>query len=176
MAYPRQDEAVRLRTLEKGQNPFAAILSCSDSRIPIEMVFDKGIGDIFSVQNAGNVCDETAIGSFELGITQFDIPLLIVMGHTDCGAVKIAVKGTLMDGNIPQVINRIRPAVETVLKRKPKIEGDALVLESARENAQRTAAEFVDNSKIIRDRVEGGSLTVKSAFYYLENGMVEWLD
>ena len=174
--YPRLSAERRLDTLRDGQRPFVAILSCSDSRVPVELIFDMGIGDIFSVRNAGNVYDGTAATSFELGIYMFDIPLLIVLGHTDCGAVRAAIEGKELPGNMPTIIDRIKPVIETVKKANPDMEGEELLLESTIKHANNTVRELVRNSSFIEERVENGNLAVVAAIYHLDSGSVEWLD
>ena len=172
--HPRLDAEIRLDTYNNGQKPFAGILSCSDSRVPVEMIFDQGIGDIFSVRNAGNICDDITIGSFELALTTFDIPLLIVMGHTDCGAVNLALKEETLPGHMSRIISKIQPSVKKVLETKPELEGKRLEFEVALQNAQGVVLELTQSSRILAERIDSEKLMIIPAMYYLEDGSVEW--
>ena len=136
--YPNLTKQIRIETFEHGQKPFCAILSCADSRAPVELVFDQGIGDIFSVRNAGNTFDEGVQGSLELGVYKFGIPLLVVLGHTDCGAIKCAVDDTPLKGEMITVIDRIKPVVQEVRHRRPDLTGDELYTEVTMDNARYT--------------------------------------
>ena len=100
------------RKLASGQSPHAEILSCSDSRVPPEVIFDKGLGDLFVVRVAGNVVSDTELGSLEYGAAHLHVPLLVVLGHQHCGAVSAAVDGGETEGHISALINLLRPAVE----------------------------------------------------------------
>lgn len=168
------DTEVRLETYNNGQKPFVGILSCSDSRIPIEMIFDQGIGDIFSVRNAGNICDDITMGSFELALANFNIPLLIVLGHTDCGAVKLALKDETLPGHMSRVVSKIQPSVQKVMENRPELEGSRLEFEVALQNAHRAVSELTQGSRIIAERIDSGKLMILPAMYYLEDGSVEW--
>ncbi|NQT35363.1 carbonic anhydrase [bacterium] len=174
--YPNLTAERRSDTLEHGQAPFVGILSCSDSRAPVELVFDRGIGDIFSVRNAGNICNYTVLGSFELCVYKFETPLLIVMGHTDCGAIKLAVKRADLPGNIPNVIDRIVPVVESVMEGQPDLSGDQLILEVTKANARQAMEELLSRSEMLREGVEKGNLRIIAAMHDLESGRVEWLE
>ncbi len=174
--HPNLTEQVRLETYEQGQKPFCAVLSCADSRAPVEMVFDQGIGDIFSVRSAGNVADEVVRGSLEMGVYKFGIPLLIVMGHTDCGAIKLAVDGDRLHGSMPSVIDLIIPVAETVREQNPGLGKDGLILEVTRANARHVVNELVKRSDVFRRKIVGGELKVMSALHDLKSGLVEWLD
>ena len=173
--HPNLGEEWRHETFRSGQSPFAAILSCADSRAPVELVFDQGIGDIFSVRNAGNIFDDITLGSLELGVYKFDIPLLIVMGHTDCGAIKLAVQGNRLHANITKVIDRIIPVIKTVKEKNPGLHGERLMLEVTKANALSVAKELVEQSKVLRYKVRDGELAIKAALHDLKSGKVEWL-
>jgi len=174
--HPNLTERIRIETFENGQKPLCAILSCADSRAPVELVFDRGIGDIFSVRNAGNVADEVVQGSLELGIYKFGIPLLIVMGHTDCGAIKCAVDGDRLHGSMPKVIDRIIPVVEAVRQQRPGLSKDELVLEVTKANARHVLNELTERSDVFREKIAGGELKVMSALHDLKSGKVEWFN
>src|SRR5881394_3335221 len=106
------ESAARQRELTAGQHPHAEILSCADSRVPPEIVFDQGLGDLFVVRVAGNVATDTEIGSLEYGAEHLHIPLLVVLGHESCGAVTAAVQGGEVEGHIVSLVNLIKPAVD----------------------------------------------------------------
>ena len=110
--YPNLNQPRRDLTSTKGQHPFATIIGCSDSRVPIEHVFDAGIGDIFPVRVAGNVCDIDEVGSIEYGVEHLNTPIFVVLGHTSCGAVTAVARGDEVHGSIPQLVDNIIPAVE----------------------------------------------------------------
>ncbi len=119
---PNQDESRRVETARNGQKPFAAILSCSDSRAPVEIIFDRGIGDIFSIKVAGNVSGVGQLDSIEYCVEHLSVPLLVVLGHSGCGAVKAALGLDVLDENVPEVIKRIRPSiVDTAKKHSPRL-------------------------------------------------------
>jgi len=174
--HPNLTEQIRLETHDRGQNPFVAILSCSDSRSPVELVFDQGIGDIFSVRNAGNTADEGVQGSLELGVYKFNMPLLVVLGHTDCGAIRCAVEDTPLKGEMVTIIDRIKPVVQEVRHRCPDLTGDDLITEVTKDNVLYTIDTLIDRSEILHDRVFSDELTIIAALHDLKSGMVEWLE
>ena len=174
--HPNLTKQIRLETHDQGQKPFAAILSCSDSRSPVELIFDQGIGDIFSVRNAGNTADEGVQGSLELGVHRFNVPLLVVLGHTDCGAIRNAIEDTPLGGAMAGLIERIKPVVEKVKRYKPELTGDELMLEVTQANARHTAEILTNCSDIFQNRIASGELTITTALYDLKRGLVEWLE
>ncbi|MCI0497048.1 MAG: carbonic anhydrase [Thermoplasmata archaeon] len=161
----------RRREVLGGQSPIAAILSCSDSRVPPEMVFDAGIGDIFVVRTAGNVVDEVALGSIEYAVDDLHVPLVVVMGHTFCGAVKAAVEGAEPRGSIASVIRALAPSVEAARQR-----GEAVVHHAVIENVRRTVASLVDRSSILRDAAASKRAAMIGAVYDMETGAVLMFD
>ena len=174
--HPNIDMKTRTRTAREGQTPFAAILSCADSRAPIELVFDQGIGDIFSVRNAGNIYDDIAIGTLEIAVTHFNSPVMIVLGHTDCGAIKLAIEGKVLKGNMMKVIDRIVPIVDLVRANKPDLRNAKFLLEVTKENTLNTMEEIKAKSELIRSKVEKGELRLIAGIHYLDSGKVEWLE
>jgi len=163
----------RRAELTKGQHPFAVVISCSDSRVPPELIFDQGLGDIFVVRVAGNVIDPVVLGSIEYGVEHLHAPLLLVLGHESCGAVKAAIelKGN-PEGNIGAILKKIVPAVNTA-KRETKDEGE-LLHKAVHENI-RNSYKDVMKSKIVNHLVKEGKLKVAAAEYYLGTGKVEVL-
>lgn len=176
LLHPSRDEDQRLLTLNYGQAPIAAILSCADSRVPTEVIFDVGIGELFSVRNAGNVCDDSIIGSLELCVDEFNTHLIICMGHTHCGAVKAALSSDSASGHIRSITDKIRPTIHSLKEDHPEWSDEELLLESTKANAISSARELYKKSDIIRSRVGDGRLQLEAAVYYLETGVVEFLE
>jgi carbonic anhydrase len=164
----------RRQELTKGQKPFATVLSCSDSRVPPEIIFDQGLGDIFAVRDAGNVVDPLALGSIEYGVEHLHTPLLVILGHESCGAVKAAMetKGK-PEGNIGAILKKIMPAVETA--RKAKKDPNETLNIAIQENVKNTYKDVM-KSKIVRKLVHEGKLKVIGAEYYLGTGKFELID
>ncbi|MBV8601703.1 MAG: carbonic anhydrase [Candidatus Eremiobacteraeota bacterium] len=160
-----------------GQRPPAMILSCADSRVPTEHVFDQLIGDIFVCRIAGNIATPGTIGSFEFAIANFNSMLLIVMGHEKCGAVGSAIElrkaGTTAPGSIQSIVDAIAPALEATPK--GSLEDDAYADEVARMNARLIAKKLQTDSAIVREAVEAKRLKVVPAFYALASGKVTLL-
>jgi carbonic anhydrase len=159
--------------LAKGQNPYAIILSCSDSRVPPEIIFDKGLGEIFVVRVAGNIPDPVVLGSIEYAAEHLGSPLVMVLGHERCGAVTAAVdaKGK-PEGNIGAIISKITPAVKQAKKEaagKPKAE---LVETAIDDNVKLVSAALTKQSKVIKHLVDAGKIKIVSAKYDLDDGKV----
>jgi carbonic anhydrase len=165
------ESQVRRVELAQGQNPFAMILSCVDSRVPPELVFDRGLGDLFVIRTAGQVLDHAVVGSLQYGVAELKIPLLIVLGHEKCGAVKATVeaveKNAHAEAEIDWLVEGIRPAVEAA-KGQP---GDLL------DNAVRAnvslIVEHLKGSSILSEALENAELKIVGARYDLDTGMVE---
>lgn len=155
-----------------GQKPFAVILSCSDSRVPPEIVFDQGLGDIFVVRNAGNVVEPVALGSIEYSIKYLGTPLIVVMGHEDCGAVKAAVEGEETTDNIEAIIKKIEPSVE-----KAKSGGSKEGLKERAENENIVnSIEQIKKSPVVKEMLETGRVKIVGAKYHLESGEVIFIN
>jgi carbonic anhydrase len=165
----------RLDTSKKGQHPFATVVSCSDSRLPVEILFDQGIGDIFVVRVAGNVCNADEIGSVEYGTDHLGTPVLVVLGHTHCGAVTAVAQNAELHGSIPVLVRNIFSAVEAAKKSHPEAEGNALVAAAVEANVRQSIGDVLRNSSLVRERVLGGKLKIVGAIYDIETGRVEWL-
>lgn len=161
--------AKRLELKEKGQKPFAVILTCSDSRVPPELLFDQSIGDLFVVRNAGNILDSASLGSIEYAVDHLHTPLVVVLGHDKCGAVKAAVDGGEAPGSIGAIIEKIKPSVEKALA--AGISGDELYARVEDENIKSVVAELKENP-VIKHFMEDGKVTVVGAKYYLGPGEV----
>ncbi|MEH2351003.1 MAG: carbonic anhydrase [Nostoc sp.] len=163
--YPDQS-ALRLQEVAQVQHPFATILSCADSRVPAEIVFDQGIGDIFDVRIAGNIATHEAIGSIEYAVVLLGSPLLMVMGHERCGAVTAAVKRESLPGDISTFVQAINPALKKV-KNQP---GDAV--ENAVVANVKYQIERLQKSKLLTEQVQSGKLKIVGGRYDLDTGKV----
>lgn len=152
-----------------GQKPFAVIVSCSDSRVPPELVFDQALGDLFVIRNAGNVSDPVVLGSVEYGAEHLKAPLIVVLGHEQCGAVKAALEGGEAQGNISSIVNRIRPVCEKI--KTPVNNANELYDKCIDENIKNTVSE-IKKSPIISRLEKENKVTVIGAKYHMESGKV----
>jgi carbonic anhydrase len=170
-----QNAKQRVQTAEKGQKPFAAVLSCADSRVPVEVIFDRGIGDIFVLRDAGNIATQTDIGSLEFALDHFGTPLVVVLGHTKCGAVSAAVEGGEAPPNIKAIVDFIAPAVTAAKNANPDKTGEALVPAAITANVWQAMADIYKNSPMIRDKVKDGTVKLVGAVYDIKSGKVNWM-
>jgi carbonic anhydrase len=165
------DQSVERRTeLAGGQQPFAIVLTCSDSRVPPELIFDQGIGDLFVIRNAGNLLDDHVIGSIEYAVEHLHTTLVVVLGHTKCGAVSAAVAGGEVPGHLKSIVDSLESAV-AMAKKKP---GDA-VDNAVRINARLSAAALAQTGPIIGEAVTAGQVKIVAARYDIATGQVEFL-
>jgi carbonic anhydrase len=174
--HPRANAQRVASTAQQGQHPVACILSCSDSRVPPEIIFGHGVGDLFVVRVAGNVCGDDELGSLEYGVDHLEAPLLVVMGHTGCGAVTAAVTGAELHGHVAALIDHIRPAVAAAQRLNPQLSGAELVPAAIQANVWESIRQLLKQSPIVRQRVAAGKLKVVGAVYAIEDGKVQWLD
>lgn len=172
---PRAHALLPLRKkLASGQSPNVIILSCSDSRVSPELVFDQSLGDLFVVRTAGNVADPVALGSIEYAVEHIHSPVLVVLGHQKCGAVSAACSGGKMPSeNLEAIMNKIGPAVNQA---KTYAKGDDLLDAAIKENVEQSAKDLQANSEIIRNAVQSGKLKIFEAEYSLDTGTVTRLD
>jgi carbonic anhydrase len=170
LTHPNQD-AARRGVLVGGQTPFAIVLSCSDSRVPPELLFDQGLGDLFVVRVAGNVADEIGLASIEYAAEHLGVRLVMVLGHERCGAVTAAVKGGEVPGHLPALMAALQPAVAG--NKDPH--GDP-VEGAMRANIELTAAQLRESGPVLAKLVEEGALKVVGARYDLDTGVVEMVD
>lgn len=161
----------RVKETASGQHPFAIILGCSDSRTPPELVFDRGVGDLFVVRVAGNVSLPATLGSVEYAASHLGAPLIVVLGHHNCGAVKATVEGAGSEGNIGSLVGEIQPVVEDA-KKAPGKEG--VVNTATHANAKLAAAQLTSESPVLKKLAEEHKVKVVSAVYDLETGTLEW--
>ncbi|MGV8073295.1 MAG: carbonic anhydrase [Syntrophobacteraceae bacterium] len=174
LMHPNQDQARRSATVP-GQQPFASILACSDSRVPVEIIFDSGIGDIFVIRVAGNVADVGETASIEYGVDHLATPILVILGHSCCGAVTAVVQKAELHGSIPRLAALIEPAVAKARAMRPEPAGDALILEATKINMWMVIEDLFRKSEAVRKRVKAGGLKVVGAFYDIESGKVDWM-
>lgn len=151
----------------KGQKPFAVVVTCSDLRVPPEIIFDQGLGDLFVIRTAGNIIDDIGLGSIEYAVEHLGVQLIVVLGHEKCGAVDAAVKGGHAEGHIQNLIEAIRPAVEKEKKNK----GD-LLDNSVKANALMVVKQLNSSEPILKEFVHEKKLTIVGARYDLDDGLV----
>lgn len=173
--FPNHDSARRAETATLGQRPFAAVLSCSDSRAPVEAIFDRGVGDIFAIRVAGNVCQTSETASAEYAVGHLGAPLLVVMGHSSCGAVTAAVQNAHAEGSIPALLDSIKPAVAKAREENPEAEGNELIAEAIKDNVWQSIEDLLVASPSVRAAVAKGSVRIIGAVYRLDSGSVSWL-
>ena len=167
--------------LSGGQSPFAIVLACSDSRVPVELVFDQGFGDLFVIRVAGNIVAPSQIGSIEYAASQFGTQLVVVLGHSNCGAViatldELSLEQTLRSPNLRAIVDRIRPAVEPVISSHRNGDKDKLVEAAVRANIRASAERLSHGSLILEQLIEAGDLVVVGAEYSIETGKGECFD
>jgi methyl-accepting chemotaxis protein/carbonic anhydrase len=172
---PRDLSARRTETTANGQHPIASILSCADSRVPVETLFDQGIGDLFVIRVAGNVADTDEIGTIEYGVGHLNTPLLLVLGHSRCGAVTAVVEGASVHGSIPALVDNIAPAAQEARSQNPTLTGAALVEKAIDLNVQHSIADVIEHSSEVRELLAAGKLKVIGGVYNLETGAIRWL-
>ncbi len=171
-----QTERMREETAAEGQKPFTVILACSDSRVPVEIIFDRGIGDIFVARVAGNVAmDASVIGSIEYAAQVLKTPLLVVLGHTECGAVKAGISGTPTSGGVRDIQKKIEPIATGVKTAQPELTDHALTDVVVRANAIQAKEDILSQSEGLSRMVKEGKLKAMVAVYDLRTGKVEWL-
>jgi len=165
-ARPNQSSR-RRREVAGGQTPFAIVVGCSDSRIPPEMVFDRGLGDLFVVRTAGNVLDDAVLGSIEYAVLHLSVRLIVVLGHTSCGAVRAAMDDHPDPGHIPHLVEAIRPAVE----KARRMAGD-LYLNAVKANTAGIVHGLRNAPPVLANIARKGTLKVIGAIYHLDSGKV----
>jgi len=176
--HPHQD-AERREAVAGGQAPAAALFGCSDSRLAAEIIFDRGLGDLFVVRNAGQVISDSVIGSLEYAVAVLEVPLIVVLGHDECGAVRAAMDSTRPDArplpvHIARIIRTILPAVHRVRERNDWTTAyDLDAHEVGREHLRDTISELLESSTVIAEAVADGRLAVVGANYRLAAGRVE---
>ncbi|HET9949062.1 MAG TPA: carbonic anhydrase [Longimicrobiales bacterium] len=173
--------ATRRTELVNGQAPFAIVLGCSDSRVPAEIVFDQGLGDLFVIRVAGNVVSPSQVGSVEFAAERFGTRLVVVLGHSMCGAITATLEELVRPSehrspNLRAIVDRVRPAVEELLAREGGCIGEDLVRRAVRANIRASVGHLSHGSEILEGLIAREELVVVGAEYSLETGVVHFLD
>lgn len=164
-----------------GQQPFAVVLGCSDSRVPVEIVFDQGLGDLFVIRNAGNIVAPSVVGSVEFAVDRFGTRLVVVMGHSHCGAVGATIESLMSPAtpsspNVLSIVERIRPAVRELLSTPLSADRPQLTHHAVRANVRASANQLRHGSAILESMIEREGLLIVGAEYSLETGEVDFFD
>ena len=167
--------------LAAGQAPFAIILGCSDSRVPAELVFDQGLGDLFVIRVAGNIVAPSQVGSVEFAAAQFDTRLVVVLGHSKCGAIlatldELQRPTEMQSRNLRSIVDRVRPSVQALLDTELKHDRDSLVQHAVRANIRASVDHLRHGSEILEQLMRDEGLRFVGAEYSLETGLVEFLE
>lgn len=171
----------RRNELLSGQEPFAIILGCSDSRVPAELVFDQGLGDLFVIRIAGNIVAPSQVGSVEFAAERFGTPLVVVLGHSQCGAIlatleEIVRPSEQQSPNLHSIVERIRPSVEPLLSTDLRKDRENLVHQAVRANIRASTNHLRHGSSILEELIQKEGLLVVGAEYSLETGIVDFFD
>ena len=171
----------RRRELAAGQEPFAIILGCSDSRVPAEIVFDQGLGDLFVIRVAGNIVAPSQVGSVEFAAERFGTRLVVVLGHSNCGVILATLEelgrpSQDQSRNLRSIVDRVRPSVEALLATDLKHDRDALVQQAVRANIRFSADHLRHGSEVLEQLIQRNGLLIVGAEYCLETGVVDFFD
>lgn len=156
----------------KGQHPFATVIACSDSRVPVELLFDQGVGDLFVVRVAGNVCNVSECASVEYAVDHLHTPLVVVLGHTQCGAVTAVVNGAAAEGHLATLLGGIGRALDGA---RVWANADELLDATIMQNVLNSIDDLTRESPVIAGHVETGAVQIAGAMYDLSTGKVDWL-
>jgi carbonic anhydrase len=175
------DVGARPAEVAKGQEPFAIILGCSDSRVPAEIVFDQGLGDLFVIRVAGNIVAPSQIGSVEFAATKFGTRLVVVLGHSQCGAIvetleQLQEPSETRSQNLKTIVDFVRPSVASVLAQDPGDDPDTVIEMAVRANVRASAEHMRHGSQILEDLERDEGLVIVGAEYSLETGLVDFFD
>jgi len=171
MSHPEQSTDRRKLLDSEGQNPFAVILGCSDSRIPPEVLFDQGLGDLFVIRVAGNIIDEVVLASIEYAAAHLATPLIVVLGHSKCGAVAATIAGGEPEGHLPALAALIEPAIRECSASQGDLHHNVELA-----NVRRMTNQLREATPILAGLVQDQTLSVIGAYYDQETGLVDWLD
>jgi carbonic anhydrase len=171
----------RRADLTAGQQPFAIILGCSDSRVPAEIVFDQGLGDLFVIRVAGNIVAPSQVGSVEFAAAAFDTRLVVVLGHSQCGVILATLEELRkptqnQSRNVQSIVDRVRPSVEGLLATNLRHDHDRLVKQAVRANIRASANHLRHGSQVLEQLIQSDGLLIVGAEYSLETGVVEFFD
>ncbi len=167
------DESVsRRKEMMNGQHPFVVILSCSDSRVPLELIFDQGFGDLFEIKNAGNVLDDHVIGSIEYAVMHCGVKLIVIMGHQDCGAIKATLSGVSETKYIQSLEDSIQPAIEDCKKNGLEVNSDNVV----KAHIMQDIKELMEQDHYLINYMKENNVKIMPAYYHIDSGKVDFLD
>jgi len=173
-SHDHADNIQRVAATAKEQRPIASVIGCADSRTPPEAIFDLGIGELFVCRVAGVASEINDVASLEYGAEHLGVPLIVVMGHTNCGAMKAAVADKSLPGSLPHLINTIRPAVERAHVKYPHADAATLLAAATREQVLGELRQL-EASPVLHELIHEGKLKIVGAIYSVENGRVTWL-
>lgn len=167
--------------MAESQEPFAIVLGCSDSRVPAEMVFDQGLGDLFVIRVAGNIVAPSQVGSVEFAAESFGCPIVVVLGHTHCGAIHSTISALMnptqpSSANLMSIVNRVRPSVEILMQTELKDDLDKLSKHAVRSNVFASVNQLRHGSAVLENLIAQGKLQIVGAEYSLETGEVQFYD
>jgi len=176
-----QSNGVRSKALPVQQAPFAIILGCSDSRVPAEIVFDQGLGDLFVIRVAGNIVAPSQVGSVEFAVERYSTRLVVVLGHSQCGAVITALEelhrsSESRSPNLRSIVDRIRPSVEPLLQTADELDPESVLQQAVRANIRSSVNGLRHGSRILERLIEKDEVVIVGAEYSVESGVVEFLD
>jgi carbonic anhydrase len=171
----------RRREVAAAQEPFAIILGCSDSRVPAEIVFDQGLGDLFVIRVAGNIVAPSQIGSVEFAAARYGTKLVVVLGHSNCGAIlatleELGRKSEEQSRNLRSIVDRVRPSVQSLMETDLRHDHDALVQAAVRANIRVSSNQLRHGSDMLEQMIQNDGVRVVGAEYSLETGIVEFFD
>jgi carbonic anhydrase len=171
----------RRNALVAGQEPFAIVLGCSDSRVPAEIVFDQGLGDLFVIRVAGNIVASSQVGSVEFAAARYGTRLVVVLGHTQCGAILATLEELQQTAdhqsrNLRSIVDRVRPSVEALLATELRHDPEALVRQAVRANIRASVDHLRHGSEVLERLIAEAGLLVVGAEYSLETGVVDFFD
>jgi carbonic anhydrase len=171
----------RRAALVDGQEPFAIVLGCSDSRVPAELVFDQGLGDLFVIRVAGNIVAPSQVGSVEFAAARFGTRLVVVMGHSQCGAIaatleEVLGRTTTQSRNLRSIVDRVRPSIETMLSSREYVDMGALMRDAVRANVRASVTHLRHGSELLQQMTREDGLLVVGAEYSLESGIVSFFE
>ncbi len=170
-----------LADLNRAQDPIAIVLGCSDARVPAELVFDQGLGDLFVIRVAGNIVAPSQVGSVEFAAAKFGTPLVVVLGHSGCGAIAATLEelrrpSDKQSPNLRSIVDRVRPSVLNLLESDPHISQQALAEKAIRQNVRASVLHLRHGSEILEDLVEKSGLLIVGAEYSLQTGAVDFFE
>jgi carbonic anhydrase len=175
------EHRARRAELASGQQPFAIILGCSDSRVPAEIVFDQGLGDLFVIRVAGNIVAPSQVGSVEFAAARYSTRLVVVLGHSQCGAIVATLEELQrprenQSRNLQSIVDRVRPSVEGLFATDLRHDPEALIDQAVRANIRASVDHLRHGSQVLEQLIQDDGLRVVGAEYSLETGVVEWFD